>query len=391
MSTNFDRLVTRTDTSCVKWDARESVFGDKDVLPMWVADMDFMSPNPVVQAMRRRAEHGVYGYTIAPPTYYEAIIQWLARRHGWRVEAEWLKFSPGVVPALSLMVEAFTQPGDKVLVQPPVYHPFFEVIRGHGREVLNNPLQFSGGRYTMDFDHLEHVVDDRVKMMILCSPHNPVGRVWTPIELVRLGEFCAKKGILVVSDEIHADIVYDPNVHTPLASISEAFADNTITCIAPSKTFNLAGLKTSTVIISNATLRNRYMQVLNQHCLDQHNFFGVVASETAYNEGEPWLEELLQYLRGNVEFLTKVVQENLGRVRVIQPEGTYLVWLDFRDLGLEPEKLKQLMLTEAKVALDQGYIFGHGGEGFARINIACPRTILEEGLKRIALAVRQIS
>lgn len=389
--TDFDRLISREDTHCVKWDAREAMFGDKDVLPMWVADMDFMSPNPVVEAITRRAAHGVYGYTIATPGYYDAIAQWLLRRHGWLVETEWLQYSPGVVPALSLAVETFTQPGDKVILQSPVYHPFFDVITRHGREVLNNPLKLEDGRYNMDFDDLERTVDDRVKMMILCSPHNPVGRVWTKDELSRLGEFCSRRGILVVSDEIHADLVYKPYIHTPYASVSEELSRHTITCIAPSKTFNIAGLKTSTVIIADATLREAYNKALNRHFLDLPSFFGVVALEAAYNHGEPWLEELIGYLHGNLEFLNQFVKDNIGRVDVIQPEGTFLVWMDFRSLGMEKKQLKQFLLREAGVALDQGYIFGPGGEGFARINIACPRSLLAEGLQRIATAINKVS
>jgi len=358
---------------------------------MWVADMEFRSPKPVIEAIKKAAEHGIYGYTSRPDSYYQAIIEWMERRHHWKVKKDWLAFSPGVVPALSFIIRAFTQAGDKVVVQPPVYYPFFKVIENNGCHVVNNPLKLSNKKYFMDWEDLERKVDDpRVKLLILCSPHNPVGRVWQKEELIILGEICLKHNIIVVSDEIHADILFEGHKHTPFATISPAFAHNSITCTAASKTFNLAGLQTSTIIIPNKKYYKIYKNILESLALDENNVFGLVALEAAYRYGEEWLEQLLPYLNENLEFLMKYFKERIPKIKVIKPEGTYLIWLDCRQLGLNTKDLNNLMIKKARVALDDGYWFGAEGKGFMRINIACPRSFLEEGLKRIERAVKNL-
>jgi len=393
MKYNFDEIIDRTNYHSVKWDELKIKFGDipEDVLPMWIADMEFRSPQPVIEAIKKANEHGIYGYTSRPDSYYRAIIDWMERRHSWKVKKDWLAFSPGVVPALSFIIRAFTQPGDKVVVQPPVYYPFFRVIENNGCHVVNNPLKFGNKKYFMDYDDLERkVVDPRVKLLILCSPHNPVGRVWQKEELIILGEICLEHNVIVVSDEIHADILFKGYKHTPFASISPAFAHNSITCTAPSKTFNLAGLQTSTIIIPNKKYYKIYNNILDSLALDENNVFGLVALEAAYRDGEEWLEQLLSYLNENLEFLMKYFKERIPKIKVIKPEGTYLVWLDCRELGLSAKDLNNFMIKKAKVALDDGCWFGTEGNGFMRINIACPRSFLEECLKRIERAVNSL-
>ncbi len=390
MKYNFDEIIERQNTSCVKWDGIEDRFGTEDALPMWVADMDFKAPKPVIDALLHRVEHGIFGYTLRSAGYYEAIIHWLAKRHHFDVKREWIAHSPGVVPALSILVDTFTQPGDKIIIQLPVYHQFAHVINQRGRVAVNNPLQLQDGRYTMDFTDLESKLDSTVKMLILCNPHNPVGRVWTKEELMQLGEICMKHHILVISDEIHCDVVYNGFHHTPFASLSSEFANNSITCLAPSKTFNICGLQTSTLVIPNRQLRNQYLAGVNRLAIGLPNVFGAVALEAAYNHGEEWLNQLLQYLEENLRFLTQYLHEHIPQIKVIQPEGTYLVWLDCRELPTSGQKINEFLLKEAKVALDEGHAFGLGGEGFMRLNIACPKAVLEEGLHRIQAAISVI-
>jgi cysteine-S-conjugate beta-lyase len=388
MNSVFDKEINRVKTASVKWDEVETLFGDKEILPMWVADMDFRAPEPVIEAIKERAEHGIFGYTTRPESYYEAVIDWMKRRHQWKVEKEWIFHTPGVVPALSLIVQTFTKPGEKIIIQSPVYYPFTNVIEKHGRTIVSNPLKFEDGQYQMDYDDLEGKIDSKTKLIIISSPHNPVGRVWKKEELIRLGEICLKHNILVVSDEIHFDLVYKGHTHTPFAAISEEFAQNSIVCTAPSKTFNLAGLQTSNIIIPNEKIRAKFSNALETVSIGLISTFGLVGTESAYRYGEEWLEELLQYLQQNVDFLTDYIETNIRDLKVIQPEGTYLVWIDCRGLGIDAKALETLMQKDAKVALDEGYIFGKEGEGFTRINIACPRSVLGEGLKRMDQAVK---
>ncbi|RBW68180.1 MalY/PatB family protein [Bacillus taeanensis] len=390
MKYNFDEVIDRTNTNSLKWDGLEKLYGDKELLPLWVADMDFKAPQPVIDAIKKQAEHGVYGYTITTDSFYEPLIAWLKKRHNWEVEKEWLTFSPGIVPALSVIIRAFSDPGDKIIVQTPVYYPFFKVAKQNEREVIENELHFDGTHYTMDFEDLERKMTPDVKLLILSNPHNPVGRVWTKEELIKLGEICRKHNVLIISDEIHCDLIRKGYTHTPLAAISEELRDHSITCLAPSKTFNLAGLYASTLVIPNHDHRMKFQRLLQNQATTSPNTFAVPAFEAAYREGEEWLEQLLDYLEDNLTFLKNFVNERIPNVEVVEPEGTYLIWLNFRKLGLDSRELKKLIQKEAKVALNEGYTFGSPGEGFERINIACPRSILEEALVRIEKAIKKI-
>lgn len=388
---DFDTVIERSGNYSSKWDELKKMFGRDDLLPMWVADMDFMSPQPVVDALVERAKQGIYGYTSRPESYFESVARWMKKRHNWDAKTEWMIYTPGVVPALSFIINAFTYPGDKVLVQQPVYYPFFRVIEDNGRRIVNNPLIYKDGRYTMDFDDLEEKVKDRrIKLMFLCSPHNPVGRVWTKDELIRLGRICIDNNILVVSDEIHHDILYPGVKHIPFASISEEFALSSIICTAPSKTFNLAGLQTSTIIIPNTAYYDIYRNFIKRLQLLRNNAFGLVALEAAYTHGEEWLDQLLEYLDGNLRAFTEGIEKDVPQIKVVKPEGTYLVWLDCRELGFDAHQLNDFIINKAKLAFESGYWFGHGGEGFQRANIACPRTYVNEAVKRLKSAVESI-
>ncbi|WP_342601924.1 MalY/PatB family protein [Peribacillus sp. FSL E2-0159] len=384
---DFDKEIDRYNTSSYKWDEAERMFGEKGVLPMWTADMDFRSPTFIIDAIKRRAEHGIFGYTVKTESYNEAVAGWMKRRHNWNIEKDWICFSPGIAPALSFIVQAFTQPGDKIVIQPPVYYPFSQVVEKNECELVCNPLKFENGKYVMDFDDLRTKLDSQVKLLILCSPHNPGGRVWTKEELIELGEICLEHKVLVVSDEIHFDLIYKDHTHIPFASLSEEFTQNTIVCTAPTKTFNLAGLLTSNIIIPNRHLRETFVETMNKNFLVFMNSFGVAATENAYKYGDEWLDQCIDYLQQNLDFLTNFIESNIKELKVIKPEATYLVWIDCCELGMDDKSLEQFMLKEAKVAPSLGYGFGPGGEGFIRINIGCPRSVLEEGLKRIEKAV----
>jgi cystathionine beta-lyase len=403
MKYDFDQEINRKGTNSMKWEfiqsgddllrwePTERFFGHNRVLPMWVADMDLPSPEPVIEALTSRAQHGIFGYTEKNDSYYDAVVGWMGKRHRWKIRPEWISTTPGVVPALNMLIRTFVSPGDSVLIQPPVYYPFFSAIQNNNVQPIANPLENRNGRYRMDFSDLEaKAKDPRVKLVILCSPHNPVGRVWTGDELQRFGEICLKNNVLVVSDEIHGDLILKGSVFTPFATISESFARNAIICTAPSKTFNLAGLQTSNIIISNEELRSRFEQTLKSNGLFGINSFGIVALEAAYKHGEDWLEQVLDYIENNLRYLEGFVREHIPSITVVPPEGTYLVWLDCRRLGLDKLGLQHLMLEEAGVYLDEGFIFGPQGEGFERINIACPRSILVEALERIKKTIDRL-
>lgn len=390
MKYDFDKVVERSNTASVKWDATEELFGEKELLPLWVADMDFKVPDEVVKAIQSQAEHGIFGYTTRKPSYYEAIIDWMKDHHNWVIEKEWICHSPGVVTALNLIVQAFSEPGDKIIVQPPVYYPFMKAIQNHDRQVVYNPLLFNEGRFEMDFEDLISKIDSSVKIILLCNPQNPGGRIWTESELKRLGDICLERGVLVVSDEIHQDLVFKPGKHIPFSAISEQFADNSIICTAPSKTFNLAGLQTSNIIISNKALREKFVMEGDKYAVTMSNSFGALATEAAYNYGGQWLEEVLDYVEGNLHFITKYFKSNLPVLKVLPLEATYLAWIDCRELGLTPEELEKLFLSKAKVALNQGYVFGPGGEGFVRMNLACSRSTVEKAAQQMKEAIIQL-
>jgi cystathionine beta-lyase len=400
MKYNFDVEVDRRNSNSVKWEFMQSgkdlltfehtqrFFGDDRILPMWVADMDFKCPQPVVDALTARAQHGIYGYSAPTQEFYRSVVQWMQRRHGWEISPEWICITPGVVPALNMLVRAFVSYGDRVLIQPPVYYPFYGAIENNNAELALNPLVYRDGRYRMDFKCLEvSCSDPKVKLAILCNPHNPVGRVWTREELTQFGEICIDNNVLVVSDEIHGDLIYKGHTFTPFANVSEVFARNSATCTSPSKTFNLAGLQTSCIVIPNHDLRSRFERILQSNGLFGIGTFGVVALQAAYDHGEEWLVQLLEYIEGNLDYLEQYVAEHIPQLTVVRPEGTYLVWLDCRRLQLGKWELKRFMLEEARVYLDEGFIFGPEGEGFERINIACPRAVLVEALDRIRQAV----
>jgi cystathionine beta-lyase len=387
MKYDFDKRIDRTNKASYKWDQSEKLFGRSDILPLWVADMDFEAPKEVVEAITQRAELGIYGYTIRTQSFYDAIIGWLSRRHQWKISQEWITSSPGVVPALSLIVQTFTEPGEGIILQSPVYYPFYDIIKMNGRTVVDNPLILEDGHYSIDFELLEQQAQDGAKMLLLCSPHNPGGRVWKREELKRIGDICLKYNVLVVADEIHQDLVFSGHKHVPFASLSESFAQISVTCIAVSKTFNLAGIQAASVIIPNEEIRRKYNASLKTLSLHMESYFGLTAIESSYTYGDEWLDQLLEYLEGNLNVLLEFVEKHLPQVKVIKPEGTYLVWMDCRSISDNPQVLKQLMFEKAGVAFSEGSVFGKQSAGFLRVNIACPRSILMEALEKFSAAV----
>ncbi|HEY8362248.1 MAG TPA: MalY/PatB family protein [Tissierellaceae bacterium] len=389
MKYNFDEVINRRNSNSVKWDVIEKVYNDKDILPMWVADMDFRSCDEIIKAIKERAEHGIFGYSMVPDSTYEAIINWAKKRYNWDIKKEWILFTPGVVAGFNLGIRILTKENDGVVIQPPIYPPFFRVIKNNHRTLVTNPLIVKDGKYTMDFESLEEKLKVS-KVFMLCSPHNPVGRVWTREELNKLAELCLKHNVFVISDEIHCDLIYKGHKHINTASLSKEMEQNTITLIAPSKTFNIAGLYTSIAIIPNEEIRKKYQEEIEVLEIGHTSIFGIEALEAAYSYGEEWLEELLVYLEGNVDYAVDYINNRIPKIKVIKPEGTYLLWLDCRELGLNQEDLKKLMLEKAKVLLNDGETFGKEGEGFLRLNIGCPRVLLEEALKRIEDAVKTV-
>ncbi|MFV0327251.1 MAG: MalY/PatB family protein [Bacteroides xylanisolvens] len=385
MKYDFDEQISRRGTDSYKWDSAES----EDVLPMWVADMDFRTAPAIVDALRRRIEYGIFGYTRVPDSYYEAVTSWFARRHGWKMDREWIIYTSGVVPAVSAIIKALTVPGDKVLVQTPVYNCFFSSIRNNGCEMVSSPLAFADNTYTIDYKDLERkAADPKVKVMLLCNPHNPAGRVWRREELVHIGEICIRHGVTVVSDEIHCELVFSGHHYTPFASISEDFLRHSITCISPSKAFNIAGLQIANIICADANRRARIDRAINDNEVCDVNPFGVIATQAAYNEGEEWLDQLVEYLHANYLYMREFCREHLPEFSVTVLEGTYLVWMDCRKLCISSEELERRLVAEAGLWLNAGTMYGAEGEGFMRWNIACPRNTLTEGLKRFVDFVR---
>jgi cystathionine beta-lyase len=386
----FDEIINREDTRALKLEYRERLFGSGDVVPLWVADMDFAAPPAVRAALSKRMEHPVFGYTNRPDAFFKSIMGWLKRRFDWEVDQAWIEFSPGVVPNLGLAVQAFTQPGEGVIIQPPVYPPFFGVVKDFNREVVENPLVETEDGYVMDFEHFEKVCAvPENKLFLLCHPHNPVGRVWTPEELKRMGDICVRNNVIIISDEIHADLVLFGHRHRPLATISPEIAEITVTCMAPSKTFNLAGLSTSYMIASNPELLKAMRgQVLGYH-LHMGNTFGALALEAAYNESEAWLEELKVYLEGNYNLVSESLEKHLPEVKIPRLEATYLLWMDFRAWGMNQHELKSFMAQKAGLGLNDGNTFGREGRGFMRMNLASPRSVIADAMQRIVDARQQ--
>jgi len=386
MKYDFDRRIDRRNTRSYKWDQSEKLFGDTDILPLWVADTDFASPPAVREVIEKRAAIGMYGYSIRHDGYLQAIVDWYRRNHGWAVEPEWIIDSPGVVTSLALAVELFSEPGAAVVIQTPVYYPFYDVIRNNGRTVAMNPLLHRGGRFEMDYGQLEKLFQDGAKLMLLCSPHNPGGRVWSEDELRKLGELCRQYGVTIVSDEIHGDLALPGYTHRPLASLSPELAEITISCLAATKTFNMPGLHTSFIIVSDPAKRRKLDQRFKALSLHMAQHFAQDAVEAAFNHGEDWLEQMKEYVAGNVEFAISYLAEHLPEVKPMRPEGTYLLWVDCRALKLDPAGLKDLMFRKAKVAFTEGSVFGTDGEGWLRINLGCPRSIVEEALEAFCKA-----
>lgn len=381
---DFDTIIDRKNTDCLKYDFAKRRGMPEDVLPLWVADMDFKTSSYVEDALAERAKHGIFGYSESQTPYFEIVRDWMKRHHDWEVKEPWLIKTPGVVFALAMAVKAYTEPGDGVLIQSPVYYPFSEVIEDNGRRIVSNTLVLGEDhKYHIDFEDFERQIkENQIKLFFLCNPHNPVGRVWTTEELTRLGDICLKYRVTVVSDEIHSDFIFRGK-HQVFADLKKEYADITVICTAPSKTFNLAGLLLSNIFISNRELRHKFRQQVNAAGISQLSPFGLVACETAYTQGEEWYQAMLAYVAENIAFTKEYVEKHLPGVEMVEHEGTYLVWLDFRKTGLSVEELEDLIVNRAKLWLDSGKIFGKSGEGFQRINVACPRQILEEALHRI--------
>ncbi|MCR5704285.1 MAG: pyridoxal phosphate-dependent aminotransferase [Eubacterium sp.] len=390
MSYDFDRVIDRKNTNSLKYDFAKERGMREDALPLWVADMDFQTAPEIIEALHQEVDHGIFGYTEGKDAYFEAVKQWMEQSHQWEVKRNWLIKTPGIVFALAMAVKAYTEKGESVLIQQPVYYPFSEVIVDNQRKLINNSLININGHYEIDFEDFEKkIVDNDVKLFLLCNPHNPASRVWTRDELQKMGEICLKHQVLIVSDEIHSDFIYPGYKHTVLATLSEELADITITCTAPSKTFNLAGLQISNIFISNQKLRRKFRKEVDAAGYSQVNVMGLVACQVAYEKGRPWLEALNQYLLGNLNFVRTFLQEQLPEIKLIEPEGTYLLWLDFRKLNLSPEELEDLIVNQAKLWLDSGAIFGEDGNGYQRINIACPRETLKQALNQLKNAIEQ--
>jgi len=386
MNFDFDKIVERKGSSCIKWDGMEKFLGAGDALPMWVADMDFLTPGYITEAIIKKASHGVFGYPLRDERYFTSLMDWLLRRHQWKVERDWITFCPGVVPAVNMAVLAYTLPGDNIIVQPPVYFPFFTAVTDHKRTLVYNQLVMRNGRLCMDFENLEALAKDGAKMLILSNPHNPGGSVWTKDELTQMAEICLKYNVLIVSDEIHCDLVFKPFKHTPVAGLSKEISMQTFTTVAPSKTFNLSGLATSSVIIESDSLRRKFNAQVDHMHIGGGNIFGNIASEEAYLHGDNYVDELMDYLALNVEILEKYVIEHLPKIKVIRPESTFLVWLDCREMDLNDDDLNKFFLHKAKVGMNPGKMFGPGGNGYMRMNIGCPAATLRKGLDQIRKA-----
>ena len=384
MNCLFDHIHIRSGTACLKFDARREVFGRADVIPLWVADMDFAVPDAVQRALTERAAHPVFGYTVYPESLYESLLHWLAMRHGWQIGRESVLFCPGVVPALHACIMALSRAGDAVIVQPPVYAPFLAAPEICGRKLLLNPLKVTAGRYTFDLDDLARCADEGGRLLILCSPHNPVGRVWQREELQALLAVCERHDITVISDEIHADLVYPGITHVPLATLNDKV--KIVTAVAPSKTFNIAGLGMSALVVTDKTDRAAINKAFGTLHVSASNPFSIVAFEAAYREGAPWLDELLEYLAGTRDLVREFMRQHLPQITMVEPEGTYLLWLDCRVMGLSDKLLKDFFILEAGVGLSPGTMFGAQGSGYMRMNIGAPRSVILQALENIARA-----
>lgn len=387
---DFDEPVDRQGTSCVKYDLRNDVFGKGDIIPMWVADMDFKTPPFIIDALRKRLDHEILGYTFRRDEYFTSLIEWVNRRYSWNISREWITFSPGIVPAVNMCTLAFTEPGDSIVVQPPVYFPFFPAIEDHNRIMVLNPLSESAGKWGFDYADLEEKAAAGARMLILSNPHNPVGRAWRRNELIQLAEICLKYNMIILSDEIHSDLVLPGYKHTPVASLSGEIADITVTCLAPSKTFNLAGMSTSSLVISNNDLLGRFNRVVEKLHIGMGNLLGTEASIAAYTSGDEWLGQLLGYINANIEYVSRFCRENIPVIKPAVTEATYMIWLDCREMKMNSDELNNFFIHQAGLGLNEGSTFGKGGEGFMRMNIACPLNTVKEAMKRLSEAIKKL-
>ena len=381
MKYNFDEIIPRRGTNSYKWDTPE----EENVLPMWVADMDFRTAPAIIETLRRRVEHGIFGYTKVPQNYYDTIVKWFINRHQWEIDSQWIIYTSGVVPAISAIIKAMTIPGDKIIVQTPVYNCFYSSIRNNGCKMIANNLIYQEGRYTIDFDDLEHkAADPETKLLLLCNPHNPVGRVWTSEELQRIGDICLQNGVFIIADEIHCELTYEGHNYTPFASLSEEFRLRSATCISPSKAFNLAGLQIANIVAADSNIRSRIDRAINDNEVCDVNPFGVIATIAAYEKSEEWLDALRKYLWENYTYVRYFFKRRLPRYSVLPVEGTYLVWIDCRAAGIGSDNITSCLQNKQKLMVNSGTLYGPGGEGFIRLNIACPRKLLIDGLVRLA-------
>lgn len=387
---NFDESINRKNTGCVKFDGLKERFGVEDLIPMWVADMDFPVAKPIIEAIKHRAEHPILGYAKFEDSYYDAIIYWMKNKHNWNIKKEWICFTPGVVSALNYAVQAFSSQGDEIIIQTPVYAPFSKTIKFNGRTVVNNPLKYEDGNYTMDFDDLKRKITSRTKLLFLCNPHNPVGRVWTLEELKTLGEICIDNNIIIISDDIHFDLIYSGHNHTVIASISETFAENSIICTAPSKTFNIAGLQVSNIIIPNKELRKRFKITLENNAVSGANVFGIEALKASYYHCDDWLSQLMIYLEESLNYVIDFIENYIPKMKVIKPQGTFIIWLDCSNLNMNEKEIKEFFIRKCRLGLDEGSIFGQEGKYFMRMNIACSKKIIDEALNRIKTEVDKL-
>jgi Bifunctional PLP-dependent enzyme with beta-cystathionase and maltose regulon repressor activities len=386
---NFDQVVNRKGTHALKVDVLKERFGREDLIPLWVADMDFLSPPEITEAIIERAKHGIFGYTCPCEQYYSSIINWIDKYHGWQIQKDWLCFIPGIVKGIAFVVDCFSERNDSVIIQPPVYHPFNIVPTMNHRRVIDNPLTLEAGKYKMDFDDLKKKITPECKILILCNPHNPGGRVWSKDELTNLAEICYDNNILVISDEIHSDLAYNDHKHIPFASVSEKAAQNSITFMAPSKTFNIAGIVSSFSIIPNEKIRTKFHAYLKKSELEEGHIFAYVAAYAAYQKGGEWLKQAKEYLWGNIQLIDNYLKKNIPQIKAMIPEASFLVWLDCKELGLSQKELVSLFVNDAKLALNDGAMFGEGGEGYMRMNIGSPRSVIEQALDNLNKAVNK--
>ncbi|WP_313888869.1 PatB family C-S lyase [Peribacillus sp. TH24] len=384
----FEEHINRENTGSVKWDKNslKSLYGREDVLPMWVADMDFPSPEGIQKALIERLNHPIFGYTVPSETVFTEIQSWLRDQHSWPITKEWISFSSGVVSAIGTTIQAFTNPGDKILVQSPVYTPFFDMVKNNDREVVNSPLIIEDDRFKIDFTDFEDKLKSGVKLFLFCSPHNPGGRVWTKDELLRIGELCVKYDVIIVSDEIHADLFHSTSRHYPIASLSEQLSDITVTLMAPSKTFNIAGIQASFLITSNEKLQKQLQKAQTKLAFHGLNILALTAMEAAYREGLPWLKDMIAYIEENIKVAEEFIAAEIPALHVMHPDASYLLWIDCRDLGLNDKEIKERLIHQGKLALEPGSKYGPGGEGFVRMNIGCSRSVLLDGLNRLKVA-----